>query len=582
MVIRGRPEPSESVKRNRKSTASASSSSAGVRPYSRLAWVPVLTILLATVWFQLFPHEAVYRSGVLLTLLNLVFSTLIALLVSLLAAGTVLSGGPQPLLLLGAGMLVFGLVSILAGIVVPGGRHDAGIAIYNSGMLLSGLFSFAAGLELFLRIRRPLAMKSSGSRLLLVYGVSLFSVFLLLLIEHLGLLPLFFVEGTGPTPLRQFVLGSAVLTFAVSAVLILLSNRHLRTPFLHWYGLGLFLIAIGLWGVLGIRTLGGILAWTGRGAQYLGGLYLLAAVGIAVRDTGRLEISLETLQEVHQRYTSLVDTLPDAVIVLSHGLFVFANPAAVRLLGADSVKNLLGRKVMDRIHPESRATVARSIRELQLDSGRSPGESVPVKLLRFDGRAIEVESSGVRVDYEGRPSIQMVLHDVTERKRTERALRESERLFRTVIENSHDGINLLDLKTGRYRFVSPAQAELTGFSAEELSGFTAETAYERVHPDDRDLSVSQQKQVIEGPDSRAQVEYRWKVKSGEYRWFSDSRQVVRDEYGRAVALVGISRDITEQKEAERALRMSEERYRTLFESIDEGFCILEMLFDPDE
>ena len=141
----------------------------------------------------------------------------------------------------------------------------------------------------------------------------------------------------------------------------------------------------------------------------------------------------------------------------------------------------------------------------------------------------------------------------------EEALRESEERFRTVIENSRDGINMLDLETGRYIFMSPAQQKLTGFSPEELRDLPVEEAFERVHPDDREISISQQKAVAEGPDEGMTVEYRWKVKSGEYRWFSDSRKVVRDEKGRAIALVGVSRDITEGKQAEQALRESQQR-----------------------
>ena len=143
-------------------------------------------------------------------------------------------------------------------------------------------------------------------------------------------------------------------------------------------------------------------------------------------------------------------------------------------------------------------------------------------------------------------------------KKTEDILKKSDYL-RTIIENSRDGINLLDLKTGKYVFMNPAQIQLTGFTFEEINNISAKEAYERTHPDDRHTTIDQQKKVDAGEDVSEPVEYRWKVKSGEYRWFSDSRKLVHDEKGQVIAIVGISRDITERKKAEEALnKLNEE------------------------
>jgi PAS domain S-box-containing protein len=168
-----------------------------------------------------------------------------------------------------------------------------------------------------------------------------------------------------------------------------------------------------------------------------------------------------------------------------------------------------------------------------------------------------VDALDLWVDAEVLPSagpgqIAVLFTDVTQRKRAEMALRESEEMLRSVLENSRDGINMLDLRTGRYVFMNEAQVALTGFTAEEISGISAEEAWERVHPEDRHVSTEQQRRVAAGEDMERAVEYRWKVKSGEYRWFSDRRRIVRDERGEPVALVGVSRDITERKRVEGA------------------------------
>lgn len=164
--------------------------------------------------------------------------------------------------------------------------------------------------------------------------------------------------------------------------------------------------------------------------------------------------------------------------------------------------------------------------------------------------------------------IATLIKDISKRREIEERLHDNEEKFRTVIENSRDGINMLDLETGRYILMSPSQVGLTGFTIEEINNISAEEAYERVHPDDREISVAQQKLVAEGLDNDSTVEYRWKVKSGEYRWFSDKQKLVRNKDGQPVALVGVSRDITDRKEeiAERE-RFLNEKNKALKDAI---------------
>ncbi|NLE21707.1 MAG: PAS domain S-box protein [Actinobacteria bacterium] len=139
--------------------------------------------------------------------------------------------------------------------------------------------------------------------------------------------------------------------------------------------------------------------------------------------------------------------------------------------------------------------------------------------------------------------------DVTDRHRMEEALRGSEEMLRTVLDNSRDGISMLDLRTGSYVFMNNAQVALTGFTAEEIDRLSPQEALERVHPEDRHVTEEQQRRVATGQDTDEPVEYRWKMKSGEYRWLSEQSRFVRDEKGRPIALVGISRDITRRKRA---------------------------------
>jgi PAS domain S-box-containing protein len=163
---------------------------------------------------------------------------------------------------------------------------------------------------------------------------------------------------------------------------------------------------------------------------------------------------------------------------------------------------------------------------------------------RVIGQASFVAAYSAVRDADGGPGgVLVVLQDETETLR-----------LRTLVANSRDGLNLLDLRTRRYTFMNPAQIEMTGFTADEMSAISVEDAAARVHPEDRHVSMEQMVGVASGIDPGRPVEYRWKVKSGEYRWFSDTRKLVRDAQGRPVALVGVSRDITDLRRAEEARR----------------------------
>lgn len=149
-----------------------------------------------------------------------------------------------------------------------------------------------------------------------------------------------------------------------------------------------------------------------------------------------------------------------------------------------------------------------------------------------------------------------IIEDITERKATEQKLKESEERLRTIIDNSQDGIHQLDLASGKYVFMSPAQENLTGVTLEELNRLTMKKAASRLHPDDVPRVEAFFDRVARGEVPGEPMEYRWRVRSGEYRWISDRRSGVWDDSGNVVSLIGVSRDITEQKRMEDELRKS--------------------------
>jgi len=125
----------------------------------------------------------------------------------------------------------------------------------------------------------------------------------------------------------------------------------------------------------------------------------------------------EALHASEDRYRQLVDNSPVPILAHQAGRVVFVNAATVKLFGAGTPEELLGTPVLDRVHPESLEVVRERMRQVEAD-----GQSAPVmeeKLRRLNGTLIHAEVAGTPLLYEGRPAVQLVLRDLTDRKQAE-------------------------------------------------------------------------------------------------------------------------------------------------------------------
>src|SRR5208337_2951374 len=127
------------------------------------------------------------------------------------------------------------------------------------------------------------------------------------------------------------------------------------------------------------------------------------------------------LRESEERYRQLVELSPDAVLVHREGKVAFANSSALVLFGAAEPGALLGKDVVDLVHPDFREIVGERSRRIQLEGGVVPHDEQ--KCLRLDGTAFDIEVSSAPIIYDGVRSSLTIIHDVTDRKRSEEALR---------------------------------------------------------------------------------------------------------------------------------------------------------------
>ncbi len=275
----------------------------------------------------------------------------------------------------------------------------------------------------------------------------------------------------------------------------------------------------------------------------------------------------QSLREREQQYRSLVEQLPaivyidDATAEPGHTLYV--SPQIETILGVSQEEWLQGNlKVWaDYIHPDDRARAqAEYIQCFQA------GEQIDseYRMISVDGRLIWIRDQAVMLrDENDRPHLlHGVMYDITERRQAEEALRVSEEKYRALFENSAVAIGMRTTD-GRYIEFNRAYSEMLGYTREELlSRSTADVT----HPEDVVISRSNMASVAEGRAEIRRYQKRYLHKNGSVVWGDVCIQPLQDSDGNVTAIIGAVVNITERRQAEEALRESEERFRSVFEN----------------
>jgi diguanylate cyclase (GGDEF)-like protein/PAS domain S-box-containing protein len=173
------------------------------------------------------------------------------------------------------------------------------------------------------------------------------------------------------------------------------------------------------------------------------------------------------LRESEERYRLLVESSPEPIMVHSDMRVAYANPACLRFIGAEKLEDLIGKPVLDLLAPEYHAVVRDRIRKSYLE--KVPALPLMEKYIRLDGKPVYAEVSSAPTVYQEKNATQVVLRDVTQRLLAEEALKESELKFRSIVEQSLDGIALSD-ENGLIIEWNPAEETITGIPRADALG----------------------------------------------------------------------------------------------------------------
>ncbi|WP_321506556.1 PAS domain S-box protein [uncultured Methanoregula sp.] len=298
----------------------------------------------------------------------------------------------------------------------------------------------------------------------------------------------------------------------------------------------------------------------------LGGL-----IGTFLDITERKRIE-EALRESESFNRGLIENLPEYLAVYGQdGNILYVNPASAKALGYDA-DSLVGTPVLSYVAENYHDTVTSQMTTRLKAGDISPYE---VELVTKTGPRRSVIVKAAPINYRNNPAVLLLLFDITERKRSETALRESEEKYRLLAENATDIIWVLDLATLRFTYFSPSVEKIRGYAPEEAMGLSLEQtftpeAYAKSAADLRQVIEQEKKGLVE-PGRIRVYEYQERCKDGSFIFTESMMTFIRNAEGDPVSIQGITRDITERKRAEEALRESEEKYRSVIDNIQDLF-----------
>jgi PAS domain S-box-containing protein len=275
----------------------------------------------------------------------------------------------------------------------------------------------------------------------------------------------------------------------------------------------------------------------------------------------------KALRESEEKCRSVIENIQDVYYRSDRdGRLIMMSPSALPLFGYASMEEIIGKPITETFYFRSEDR-KQFLAQMEKTGAVRDYETL---LRRRDGTPVQVSTTShyYHDANGGIAGVEGILRDITEQRRAEMELRESEEKYRLLVENSHDAVYIF--RGDRFLFVNRKASELSGFSHDELM---QKNIWDLVHPDDR--SQLQEYALRRFTEKDAPTTYSARIlnREGEIHWmeFVVNRIMLKGE----LAALGMARDITRRKRAEEALRESEETFRSLVEESADGILLID-------
>ncbi len=297
-----------------------------------------------------------------------------------------------------------------------------------------------------------------------------------------------------------------------------------------------------------------------------------------LRDVTDRKRAEQGLRNTEAYYRALLDSSLDAIVILNaDGSMRYVSPSYERVLGL-SPDEMVGTGILERIHPDDVPWVAETFATFLEDRGGTLHAEVRARHGDGSWRHMEAEGNNLLGD----PVVNGIvvsMRDVTERRQAEQALKESEERYRLLAENVSDVIWTVDMAL-RLTYVSPSVELMRGYTPDEVMSQSLDEMFTptslgivlKTYADE----LSKESAGEGGASRTVTLEAENPCKDGSTVWVEMAMTPLRDEGGQITGILGTSRDISERKRSEEALRESEERYRLLAENVGDVIWTLDL------
>jgi len=295
-----------------------------------------------------------------------------------------------------------------------------------------------------------------------------------------------------------------------------------------------------------------------------GAIDYIFGIGIDISKRKQVE---KTVRNGEEKYRTLIEQSLQGILIVQDFHIVFANKSMAEITGytIDELLSLPPEKVRAMIHQDDQALVWGRFKE------RLEGKEVPPRYeyrgIRKDGSTRWLEVHANRIEYKGKPAIQGILLDITQRKQTENALHESEEKFRMLAEQSPNMIFIN--KGGKVVYANKRCEEMMGYTRKEF--YSPDFDFHNlIAPESRGIIESAFAAHMSGKEVEP-YEYTLLTKEGNSIEAIITSKLI--DYGEDKAILGIITDITERKKVEEELKSAEKKFRELFDSAGDAIFI---------